>query len=410
LRVSIGTAGALLFWCAVLVLQQLNWGLGVWRAILLVAFLLSVPLLLIFGVASAPRPSGRVPKALVGAGVLVILAQIVFFGVRVANPHLVDMATTTMSSSRAILNGQNPYVLAIDTGSPLAAETGFSGYKYLPMMALGYLPLTEALGSRGLLIMNLLLQFAVAGLLLRLGQRMATTESGVLAAVVYLALPLVAMQVLAKGSTDLMTVAPLLLALLLLEQSPAAAGLCVGLSIASKLTPGLLFVPCLMPATRTERTRYALGLVVGWAPVLFFAFLSPAAFFKNILLFNLIRSPDSTSVLAMAPSGAAWFARGIFLVFAVAVTAYVARKAPTLRVHCGLGVILTLGAILCGPGAHQNYQLWWLPFYSLLVALALTGVRPSAAVDDLGYPRPELLRKPCSGTALSGLCKPKPAS
>ena len=137
---------------------------------------------------------------------------------------------------------------------------------------------------------------------------------------------------------------------------------------------------------------------VGLAPALFFAFLSPAEFFKNILLFNLIRSPDPTSMRRAARPG--WSGVSFWSLF-VAVAAYVGRQAPTLRVRCGLGVMLTLGAILCGPGSHQNYQLWWLPFYSLLVALALTGVRPTHADSLRARPATACARPPRPNTRSS---------
>jgi hypothetical protein len=33
--------------------------------------------------------------------------------------------------------------------------------------------------------------------------------------------------------------------------------------------------------------------------------------------------------------------------------------------------MLVLAALLSSPAAHHNYQLWWLPFYCLVLARAL---------------------------------------
>ena len=36
--------------------------------------------------------------------------------------------------------------------------------------------------------------------------------------------------------------------------------------------------------------------------------------------------------------------------------------------------------VLAGPGAHHNYQLWWLPFYALALGAALT--RPHRGLQN----------------------------
>jgi hypothetical protein len=63
---------------------------------------------------------------------------------------------------------------------------------------------------------------------------------------------------------------------------------------------------------------------------------------------------------------------------------YVWRHAPTLTTRCGIGAMLTLAAILTGPGAHHNYQLWWLPFYGVLLARALVP-QDSCQANPLRY-------------------------
>jgi Glycosyltransferase family 87 len=360
---------AALFWGAIFLVQNLNWGAGASKAAVLLALLIGA-LWLVHR--AAPPPARANPsRALVACAGFLLLAQLIYFGLRIAHPHLIDMATTTLEAGRAMIQGQNPYNLPIDTeAAGLGASPEFQGYKYLPLMPAVYLPLGSALGARGVLATNLLLLLATLGLMLRLGRDAASPRAGLIAALLYLSIPLAAQQVLVKGSTDLAAVVPLLLGFSILERRPGWAGFCVGLSISAKLFPGALFLPCLLPASWPERRRYGLGVALGLLPILPYALLSPAALYDNIVLFNAIRAPDSTSWLSTVPS-AALAARAAFIALFLGVTAYIAWRAPGLAARCGLGAALALGVILAGPAAHHNYQLWWLPFYCVSLAAAL---------------------------------------
>jgi uncharacterized membrane protein len=189
--------------------------------------------------------------------------------------------------------------------------------------------------------------------------------------------PLVVMQVLSKVSTDLVAVVPLLLALLCWERRPGISGLLVGLSIAAKLTPGALFVPCLLPSTPRARWRYGLGLACGLLPILPYAAAAPAAFVDNIVLFNALRPSDESSWLMGMPAAVSWAAHGTLVLLMLAMAVGVWRRAPALFVRCGLSTILMLAALLLGPSPHQNYHLWWLPLYSVLVAVTLARGPPA---------------------------------
>ena len=375
-------AAIVTFWAAVFLIQNLNW-FGLYKSALIVTVLLSVFVLLGIVRRRVPGKSVALSRAMAIVLVLVMVTQLAYFGLRIIHPHLIDIATTTLDAGVGILRGENPYLLPIDSVSGGLGDPAFHGYKYLPMMAIAYLPLGAILGARGILVTNLLLHLAAAGMVWRLASRAGTRASGQLAALTYLSLPLVAMQVLAKGSNDLVAVAPLLLSLLCLERNPTAAGVCVGLSISAKLLPGIVFLPCLLPATRADRLRYALGIGVGLAPVLPFAWWSPTAFVDNILLFPVMRPPDVTGWLAVTQSNAAVLARLAAAALIVGVAAYVWRRPPALIERCGLGAMLAMMAMLAGGTAHHNYQLWWLPFYCVLLAVALTasevGRHPRAA-------------------------------
>jgi len=368
-------AAAAAFWLAVGLVQIFNWGeAGPWKALALLALLAAVPIIL----RTLRRPVAAInPSRIVIALVVALSAvELIYGAARLIHPRLIDMATTTLAAGHAMLAGQNPYLLPIDR------ELGgaFGGYKYLPVMPAIYLPLGLTLGARGVLITNMLLQAAAGALMLHLGRRSGSRAAGVIAAALYLSLPLVAQQLFAKGSTDLAAIVPLLLAFVAFKRSDFLSGLCVGFSIAAKLFPGVAFVPCLLPPGNGARLRYGLGIAIGLSPILPYAFAAPGAFYDNIILFNAIRPPDSTSWLAFAPEGAAVAARSIVVALALAVAAHVWRHAPELTARAALAAALTLAVILAAPTAHHNYQLWWLPFYALALGAALT--RPHRGLQN----------------------------
>jgi hypothetical protein len=356
---SAGKLGALAaFWIAVGLIQTFNWGSGIPKALVMLAILAAVPLVLAMTRRSVP-PSPAFAGGAAIACWIALLLNLVYFGARVIAPHIIDIGTTTLAAGQALLHGQNPYALPIDTGPESA---GFSGYKYLPMMILDYLPLGAPLGQRGVLITNL----AILLVCLWLMKRIAGT---MLAPLALLMLPLLAEQIFAKGATDLAAVLPLIAALVLVERSSFWCGLCVGLSIATKLLPGLAMLPALIPATR--RDLFVAGVVVGLLPTLPFVVAGPQDFWGNIVLFNLSRLPDSTSWLQDMPAGIATAAHLVFAAALLAAAIHVLRSAPPVTVRAALAAMLGIVAILAGPGAHHNYQLWWLPFYALALGSAL---------------------------------------
>ena len=278
-----------LFWIAVGLIQTFNWGSGIPKAIVMLAVLAATPLVLAAARRSMPLSPGS-RRAIDIACWIALALNLVYFGARVIAPHIIDIGITTLAAGQAVLHGQNPYALPIDTGPESA---GFTGYKYLPMMIVDYLPLGAPFGQRGVLITNLLMLLASLGLM----KRIAGTK---LAPLMLLMLPLVAEQIFAKGATDLAAVLPLLAALALTQRSSFWCGICVGLSIATKLLPGVAMLPALIPATR--RDHFAAGVAVGLLPIVPFLIAGPRDFWGNIVLFNLTRLPDSTSWLHAAPA------------------------------------------------------------------------------------------------------------
>ncbi|HLJ20417.1 MAG TPA: glycosyltransferase 87 family protein [Stellaceae bacterium] len=373
------TAGwALLFWAGAGLVQEFN-RKGIPEAVVLLCFLGGALAMMRIGDRPAAGENAALAHALLIGIVVLVVCQLGYAGARLWHPRVGDITHATWAGSEAMLSGQNPYTALVDRDGLQALGPRFQGFKYLPLMGWAYVPLGLPFGDRGLLATTLLMQVATAVLVWRLARAMGNDTAGRIAVCLYLAVPLVALQAISKADNDPVAVVPLLLALLCWERRPGMAGLLVGLSIAAKLTPGVLFLACLLPALPAARWRYALGVAVGCIPVLPYALEAPRAFFDNIVAFNALRSSDASSWLHAMPAdvaGAAHAALGLLLL-AVAIAVW--RRPPTLFVRCGLCVVLMLAALLLGPSPHQNYHLWWLPVYCVLVSVWLAGgPRPDA--------------------------------
>ena len=374
-------AGAV--WLGVLIVQVFNWGGGGTKALALLLLLVGTGALTLSAQPSSPLESGSWNRALLAACGALLAVHLGFLAKQMGHPNLLDIATTTLAAGRALLEGGNPYALPLDREAVrMTGDAAFQGYKYLPMMAITYLPLGTWLGARGLLATNLILQLATICLVYRLGARVGSRNAGLAAVLFYLSLPIAMRQVLGKGATDLVAVVPLLAALLTVERRPALSGFFAGLSISAKLLPGILLLPCALPAAG-RRWPYLAGVAVGLLPTLVFIVISPVELFDNVILFNATRVPDSTSWLALAPPIAESAARLVFVASVAALCLFVWRRAPSLPVRCGLLAGMILLAILSGPAAHHNYHLWWLPLVSVLVGLMVvqeTALRNPLAV------------------------------
>jgi hypothetical protein len=217
-------AAAALFWTAVLLIQQFNWGRGKEKALVLAAVLASLPPLIAWMRRRAADERGRRPYVAALAAILLVL-QTGYALKELRHPSLIDAATTTLAAGRSLLSGIDPYAAAIDAaGQALTHDAGFAGYKYLPLTIIAYLPLGMPLGERGIVATNLLLHLLTVWLIFRLAGAMVNRHAGWIAALLYLALPMVPFQLFAKGITDPPAVVPMLAALLLVERNAGWPG------------------------------------------------------------------------------------------------------------------------------------------------------------------------------------------
>lgn len=362
---------AVVFWIVVRVIQVCDLSHSTTKSIMLVLVLITIPALM----SLVPRPNHPVSRRItlvlaIGCAALVCLHFLYFVLQFCQRPlQLNDIATTTLSAVDALVQGKNPYTLPIDAeGSRFANVIGYDGYKYMPMMAVTYLPLGAVLRERGILITNLLMDLATLVLIFRLGSRIESRQAGLFAALLYLMVTVVPFEIFKKGSTDLATIVPLLVALLYVNRNSGLAGFCVGLSMSMKLLPGAIFVICCLPFF--HRRWYAAGIALGLVPTLVFLALSPVDLLNNTVLFNAKRSVDSTTWLYRMPPEIGLLAKVIFIVAALSACVYVWFKHTTILTRCGIGVACLLGVMLSGPIIHRNYNVWWVPVFAVILGVA----------------------------------------
>ncbi len=365
---------------AVLVLQEVPRGHGFLTLAGTLVLMGMVPLLLAAGRKPRVAPRAATASVLTASIVVFAAAQLGFAIVRTIKPKVIDIATTTLAAVTAVAQGGNPYALAIDplAGGMAGTAAAFHGYKYLPVMLIVYAPLCLALGIRGAVVTNIVLQGATAASLRALAARTGGSIAGLAAAAFYLSLPFAAHQLFTRGINDLAAVLPLLLALLVLERRPGWAGCFVGLAIAAKLMPGLAVLPCLLPVRGGHR-RFIAGVLVGLVPIVPFAAAAPGAFADNILLFNALRPIDDTSWLLGLPVAAVALARGVAAAALAGLYGWVWRHPPTLDGRVAAAALAILLVFAVGPDMHHNYYLWFIPFLALLAARAAVGGTPRAA-------------------------------
>jgi hypothetical protein len=194
-----------------------------------------------------------------------------------------------------------------------------------------------------------------------------------MAAAAYLSLPLVFGMVYAISVTDLVPVTLLLGSLYLNDRRPFTGGLLLGLSVSSKLLPGLAAAPACIP--NRERGAFCLGFVTGLSPALLALLSAPQAFIENIIRFNMVRPVWSTSWLYNQPLWVSEVSKVVFGLTWVGLAVFALRYATSRTARYSMAVLLLVAVLLAGPIMEQNYNLWWIPF--LCIALAVSTVSES---------------------------------
>jgi hypothetical protein len=104
---------------------------------------------------------------------------------------------------------------------------------------------------------------------------------------------------------------------------------------------------------------------------------------RSVVGFIASRPPDSTSWLHDAPPFVVAAARCGFLGLLAAVSILIWLRRPEFLTRAVLYVLCIIGALLIGPSMHNNYLLWWMPAFCLLLSWGFIGLlrlSPTGAV------------------------------
>jgi hypothetical protein len=333
-----------------------------------------------------PRP-GRLAWIVAGG---LILAHLGFVTARLPSFHGIDAATTTIEAATIVAHGGNPYAEPA-TGPVIDDEAmkqmvgrvpdarHFGGYKYLPVMTAGYMPLGLSMGEHGIVLTNLALTLAMLALVFSIGRQVAGPFGAWLGLVWLAALPILFLQAYAKAVPDLLPIVLILAGIRLWQRHPALAGLCMGLGLAAKLVPALIVLPLFLPRARRSLVLYLGGAIIGCLPILPYALMDWPAFRDNILVFNTIRAPDRTSWLADMPVLVIQVLRFLFNIGWLALIGITVGQAADIPKRLAASGVALIALLLVGPVMHQNYMLWWLPLLALMLAYAADPRPPLSA-------------------------------
>ncbi len=284
---------------------------------------------------------------------------------------IADIGGTTLNAIHAVQNEINPYT--IDIQGNYNPDSAYRGYRYWPMMIVIYMPLAFFFptGWGAMRLTNFALDVITAALIVILVCRRSGWLGGVLAASLYLMLPMLPDQLYAGADTDLAPTVLLLAALALYQTRPGLAGVMVGLSVSAKLLPGLLMLVCCLPEFR--RSRYVGGFVLGLAPALAFCLLAPSDFIDNTVRVLAATPVDTSSWLYGAPDYMIRTTQFGFILLMAVVSFVIISRSPDLFERCALYVICVIAALLVSH-VHNNYMLWWIPFFCILLSSPLSRI------------------------------------
>jgi hypothetical protein len=159
---------------------------------------------------------------------------------------------------------------------------------------------------------------------------------------------------------------------------PVAAGITLGLSVATKFIPGaIIALPLLM---MTDRDRPAFGLAAGATTVLGhlpWLVTSTPGLVAGLVTFNLTRTVDDTSIMYWVPEVLRVPFTVVVLLGALAVSTHFAFRARRhgLPMFCALLAATLAVSFAASPAVHGNYLLWYFPFIGVAIAARLWQTR-----------------------------------
>jgi len=160
-----------------------------------------------------------------------------------------------------------------------------------------------------------------------------------------------------------------------------ASAVMIGLACASKLMPGLIYLPLLLAMRPRQWLLFALAFGL---PLLPFVLWDAEGVFQNLFLFNLVRPTDSTALFHFLPEAAHLPIRLLALVALLGTVLWAHRTRWTLDATL---LYLLVGHLLVwsvGGIFHNNYQLWIIPLYLLFIGRMLSPNKEGYPAVDSG--------------------------
>jgi hypothetical protein len=243
---------------------------------------------------------------------------------------------------------------------PLYRQMDRLGAKYGPVLIGAYWPFSLAFGPLGPAIVQLFLLPLLLGSVVLLADCHAEASdrfwSRMVAIVPLLVTPHVFLEMMVRANSDGLPVALGLLAwFAALRNRPKMAGLLLGLSVGAKTLPGLLLVPVVLRFSGRAWLVFSMATIAIYLPFLVW---DPRGFFDNLVLFNLLRDTDDTSLAHAFTPGfrTALGVLGGLALCGLSAAVLLRKLSDWTYLWVAVAVVFVTAKIF-----HNNYLLWWLP-------------------------------------------------
>ena len=261
----------------------------------------------------------------------------------------------------------------------LSTRADALGFKYGPIMIATHAPGLGVDGAAGMQWTNLALFVLLVALLATIASRYSRGSAravvAALACAIVVAPTIVLRCTLLATDADLLPTVLGLAALWCLELRRARLGaVLVALSLGTKLLPGLLFAPLLLP-TAARRSRAAFGVLAGVVIAIYlpFAIWDAQGLWANSGRFNFVRASDSTSIVHFVPDVVSTAMLVAVVIGLALMYRRLARREWSVRSRLDFLVAAHLGVLATGPILHNNYLVWLLPIVALQLANEIGG-------------------------------------
>ncbi len=187
----------------------------------------------------------------------------------------------------------NPYEVKTDQDVDVKE---FAGYKYMPLMFFIYAPLSIPLGKTGIFVTNLIFYIGTLIVALFLIKKIYNSRYvNKKYLFFFLACYILTFELFYQGVNDIIPVFFILCSILFfLEDKKILSGLFLGLSISTKIFPGIFLFIMFLLGKQFKKVLSSLAVIL--VIIIPFLLWNVLAFFVNTIYFNIIRLPNRSSI------------------------------------------------------------------------------------------------------------------